>query len=494
MELVSTNQSRHLRNIGLYLSVSVLVCLLGTWRIDAISMEGIIADGARHMVRSHEWFVPKLYGTIYAYKPSLAYWMVAASEGLLGVRNELTLRLPTILCAIGAGLVTYAGVARLATSRAGLYAVLALTTCGIFIEQARMAGFDMPLALGVSLAMLSALQCLVRKQSDWRWWVLGYVGLAFGFLAKGLPAAAMFFPGLVAACFITRQLRQLVRWQHLLGLAVFVALVGAYLLLAYREQGSAAFRDQLAEIASRSSQWSGTAILATLAKPFVIFGIALPWSILLPVLALHPRLRLPDEPARVLAWTAAAFLVAGTLVWMAATTSNPRYYLPLMLPMAVLAGLAADALERIRLSGAAPDMGSPPAWRKVGVPQVLAVAGLVYCGAYIGFFEPHRAAERSMRKMASVFALHVPADARVLIDTFDGCSSLFYYMGRDVGRWSMVDPAPRFVMYLVLTGNQEGIVLGREDLRVEILARFSGPEKRSYALARISPVARGSGA
>jgi 4-amino-4-deoxy-L-arabinose transferase-like glycosyltransferase len=487
MDTVQASRSSHWRNIALYLAVCLPICLLGTWNIDVISMEGIIADGARHMLDTHEWFVPKLYGKIYAFKPSLAYWMVAASEGLLGVRNELTLRLPSILCAIGMGLVIYAGVARLAGSRAGLYAALALATCGIFVEQARMAGFDMPLALGVTLAMLAALQCLLRGRPDWRWWMLGYTGLTFGFLAKGLPAAAMYFPGLLAACIVTRQLRQLFRWQHLLGLALFMALTAAYLLLAYRQEGPAAFADQLAEIGYRSSRWDGRAVFDSLTKPFVIFGIGLPWSILLPVLVFHPRLRLWDEQARGLARAAGAFLVAGTLVWMTATTHNPRYYLPLMAPMAVLAGLTAEALERDRRTGQGAAEGRARArWSRVSVPILLTVVGLIYCGGYIAFHEPQRAAARSMRGMAAAFDPHLPADAKVFIDTSDGCSSLFYYLNHDVGRWSILGPPPKSAAYVVLMGDQVDCVLSRDDLHTELLARFSGPEGRSYALARVS--------
>lgn len=476
----------YLRNIALYLAVALPVCFLGVWRLDVIGMEGIIANGADHMRSSGEWFVPKLFGQIYAFKPAMAYWMVAATESLLGSGNEMTLRLPFMLSAIALGLVTYVGVTRLVCARAGLYAALAAVTSGIFIEQARMAGFDMPLALGVAVAMLAALQCLVDRQPDWRWWTLAYVGLTFAFLSKGLPALAMFLPGLVLACLLMRQMRQLVRWQHLLGLAIFCILAGGYLLLAYRQEGPAAFRDQMAEIGSRSSQWDGMTILASLAKPFVIFFVTMPWSLLLPVLAIKRKdLRLTDRTSA-LVRGATAFLAAGTAVWMVTSTDNPRYYLPLVVPMAVLAGLTADALQRTRFANG--NQLSLHRWQRFPIPMALLVVGLIYWAVFVTVAEPRRVRQRAMREMAAAFVTQIPADQPVWIDTGDSCSSLFYYLPRKVQRWSLFEPPPAEPIYLVLIGNFQVLQLqSREDLETEIVARFSGPEKKSYALARVGP-------
>lgn len=478
----------HLRNIAMYLAVSIVICAGGIWRLDLISMEGIIAYGARHMLKSHEWFVPKLYGTIYAFKPAMAYWMAAGGQSLLGSDNALALRLPFVLCAIGLGLVAYMGTARLSNPRAGLYASLATATAAIFIEQARMIGFDMPLALGVSVAIVAALQCLVDRQADWRWWALAYIGLAFGFLAKGLPAAAMYFPGLILAFWMAGQMRQLARWQHLAGLALFAVLAGGYLLLAYREQGWPAFEDQLIEIGYRSARWNAGQILLSLIKPLAILGVTLPWSALVPVLAAKYRELPLEDRTRSLALGAGAFLAAAVIVWMLTPTFNPRYYLPLVVPVAMLAGITAEAIDRAwsQAGGAA-----RPRWARLNVAPVLLAIGLVYWGVFVGVAEPARMRQRSMRQMAATFAPHVPAGASVYIDANDGCSSLFYYLQCDVRRWPVLAAPPAEPIYMVLMNDarkpQEKLVLARDDLQTQILARFSGPEKRSYTLARIGP-------
>lgn len=61
---------------GLYLLVGAPLCLAFLGQNDLIRMEPIVALGAEHMRITDEWRVPRLYGEIYAYKPSLAYWLV----------------------------------------------------------------------------------------------------------------------------------------------------------------------------------------------------------------------------------------------------------------------------------------------------------------------------------------------------------------------------------------------------------------------------------
>ena len=51
----------------LYSLVAGVVCF---WRLGAIglvSMEGMVVDGARHMLESGDWIVPRVYDEIYTY-------------------------------------------------------------------------------------------------------------------------------------------------------------------------------------------------------------------------------------------------------------------------------------------------------------------------------------------------------------------------------------------------------------------------------------------
>jgi len=125
---------------------------------------------------------------------------IQAGPGLLAdSRRRIDVRLvrvlaplPTAVCGILLGLATCLVMGRLSSPRCGLVAGLATVTSCLFAEQARMIGFDMPMTLGVGVATLAAIRNLARAESNADWWVFGHIGLLFGFLAKGLPAVAMY--------------------------------------------------------------------------------------------------------------------------------------------------------------------------------------------------------------------------------------------------------------------------------------------------------------
>jgi len=293
---------------------SASVCLLGTWRVDVHSMEGIIANGAEHMLRTHEWWVPKLYGTTYGYKPALAYWLSAGSMKLLG-RSEFALRLPSGLCGVALTLVVFYALASLVNARCGLYAGLAMTLSALFIEQGRIAGFDMPLTLGVGGAILCAVRNLSLRECNVKFWALAYLSLLFGFLAKGLPAIGMYGPGLLVCAILARQVRQLFSWQHAAALLLGCSIAALYLYFVYRSEGPLAMAQAWGEFTSHSSRWDLTRVARTLLKPLVIFVAFLPASGLLLIRLAPSRPRMPTR-ARRLATGLRAFLLVDVLIWI----------------------------------------------------------------------------------------------------------------------------------------------------------------------------------
>jgi len=455
-----------------YLAVAVPICFLLLGRTDLVSMEGIIALGGRHMLRSGDWLVPRLYGELYAFKLALAYWLAAGTEVLFGRQTEFTLRLPTALCGFGLGLALFIAMGRMIGPRCGLYCALAAITSGLFLEQVRMAGFELPLALGLTVAMLAACRNLAREDSDWRIWILGYAGLLLAFLSKGLPPVVLFAPGLIVGALAVKRLPRLAGGGHLAGVAFFLAGAGLYAWLAYRADGIEAFHQHFAEVALRSGQWKLGRILKTILKPVVVFGVMLPWSVVLVGWA-SKRLRpvLSDEEARI-ARTAWAFLVMGLLTFLAVSTDNARYYLPLVTPMAILGGLSVDRLPGRRAPQAA--------W-------ALTMIGLIVWVVQVGFVQPHRAETRSLRGVAQAFDPYVPPNTVVYVDTQDSYSSLFYYLGRPVESWLSAEEPPPSGSYVVIVDRHAPALSLRSNLRLKPVADQLAPDGHRYTLSRLVP-------
>lgn len=475
--------------LAIYLMVVVPVSLLGVWSLDLVGMEGIIALGARHMLDTGEWFVPHLYGEIYAFKPALAYWLAAIPEYLFGHSTEFTLRLPTALCGMTLGAMLCLAMGRLVTPLCGLWCALTVALSGLFIEQVRSATFDIPLALGTGVAILTACRNLARGRSEWYWWMVGYLGLAFGFFAKGLPAIAIYGLGLLVASLVLGRVKDLIRWQHLLGVSIFVLLVGIYVDRCYQAEGRAAFSDHLSELTMRSGQWSLGSIALVLLTPLLALVMFLPFSSLLIIAPFHrPRAPLSDL-ARRLHRAAWAFFAVGIAVFMISSTRDSRYYLPLITPVAMLCGLAAETVTAVPRQN--PIAGHPHGlsiWAvrraELGrrLPIILAVVGVCYWAVYAGIVQPRRSAKGSERVVAEAIAPHVPESATVYVAERDSQSSLAYYLNRPVRAWQPDEPPPASFFYLiVLTSEPSAVSLG-SDLVFEPIAGASGPRRGTYLL------------
>lgn len=465
--------------LAIYGLVGAVVCFLRLGATGLVSMEGMVAEGARQMLASGDWLVPRLYGEIYTFKPAMAYWLAALPLALADDPSAGLLRLPFAASGFLMGLAVLLLVGRQAGRRAGLLCAVASVTGVMFLLKGRMAEFDVPLAAGVGVAVAASSVNLTAARPRWGIWLLGYLGLALGFLAKGLPALAVFGPGLLAGALACGRLRRLFGWRHLTAALVFAAIAGAYLWAVWQSAGAAAFEQPLVEARARGfgrlsaealaavpeaerftggRGWLATVGLSA-AKPALIWLVGLPWSILV----LYPARR-RDEANRLLGpmgRCAAGFLVAATLVFVLTPTHEMRYYLPLAVPWGILCGLIADRLievhrSRVRwllriasggelivasaavlLAAWFPSARVPPAhrltlaaagiaaaaaclhlWRRpgrFGLPLVLASGALCVLLVQVLGFEPYRAARRDQRAEAVQLATHLPAGDTVWV-------------------------------------------------------------------------------
>lgn len=122
--------------------------------------EGQRAAPPAEMLRSGDFVIPTLNGRVYLAKPPLLYWTIAGVYRLTGVINELTARLPTAICAFSLIVLAYAFFAGASNAHAGFLTALGLFASPYFLERARWANLDIPLAL-TTLAAIALL---------WRAW------------------------------------------------------------------------------------------------------------------------------------------------------------------------------------------------------------------------------------------------------------------------------------------------------------------------------------
>lgn len=255
--------------------------------------------------------------------PPLVFWLAGFAEWLSGARAPLAIRAPFVLLFAGTSWFLYALTTRLYGERAGLWAVLVVSVCGVLgFSGATWVLPDGPLLFGLSLAAFAATQAL-DAADDVRWWLL--VGLGAG-LAGLSKYHAIFFPIAIAGFLITSgegwRLRRRGPW-----LAALVAIVMVLPVFWWNATHDwASFLFQIGRAGSDRA-WRPEPFLQNLAGQV---GYVLPW-VWIPLLWAGTRAlgrARTDRAGRLLLWLAAGPLVTFTLVALLATPALPHWQGP----------------------------------------------------------------------------------------------------------------------------------------------------------------------
>jgi 4-amino-4-deoxy-L-arabinose transferase-like glycosyltransferase len=309
--------------------------------------EARAAEIAREMVERGNFILPTLNHEITAStltKPPLFHWFVAAVGAPFEWQNW-AVRLPPTLFAMGTIWVLFLSGRLLLGLRAAVYAVVVLSTSILFMQNGSAARIDILFTLLIVSSLYFFWQAV--SEAGRRNWIWGfYLCSALAVVAKGpvgllLPfAIATFFllvqdrPGLHRELFIKRGL--------LLFLAVALPWYLAMAFTAPQELVDNFLFGQLAhwwEGGSKAASGDGKSIFYYL--PHILIG-AFPWSLLLPGI-LFLTIREARENPRlkaILFW-----FLGGLILFSLGGKKASRYLLPLIPPLALLAGYYLDRIH-----------------------------------------------------------------------------------------------------------------------------------------------------
>jgi len=319
-----------------------LVIVLLVWAAIYLPALGSLAikgeEGRRilpavRMLETGNYVVPQVGGTPYFRKPPLVNWLVAASFKAFGVRNEWTARLPSALCVLAVA-IAFITVARASLGARGSTsaALIWLTNFGM-IEKGRLIEIE---ALYVSLFAIAFI-CWIsgweQGRSPWLTWILPWIFLGLGWLAKGPTHLFLFYAIVLAVLWRSRELRKIWNIPHLIGLIIMVSIFAAWAIPFAKTAGAAhvthvwsrQFSGRLAGEGFNFQSWA-------LNIPRSL-GYFLPWLFFVPLLlnAKFSSERKIDI-AGGLSWGIVIPLVIVELI----PGSLPRYAMPLLAPAAWL--------------------------------------------------------------------------------------------------------------------------------------------------------------
>jgi 4-amino-4-deoxy-L-arabinose transferase-like glycosyltransferase len=370
------------------LAGSLLLVGLGTVALTDRD-EGANAEAAREMLEQASWITPTLGGAPRFAKPALVYWLTAGAYTAFGV-GEMAARLPSAVAALLLVLVQYA-FARWAYGRdVGWRAALVLLLSVEYVAIGRMALTDATLALFTTLAAYAFMRGWWAPPPRGRWYALGWVAAGLAALTKGPVGLLLPLAGVLVYLGIAGGLRQ--AWREawpLRGLALLLLVaLPWYVAMFWLHGWDYAARARGETLGRVLRPVTGPGRTALFYLPVLLVGF-FPWSAFLPE-AVRAGLRQARARARqsrreAVSVFAAAWLVAGLVLFSLAQTRLPHYVLPLFPAAALLVAAAWPAhpsrLSRVLLAGTGIALGAVLAGAWFASDQVVRLLAPAYPAA-----------------------------------------------------------------------------------------------------------------
>jgi 4-amino-4-deoxy-L-arabinose transferase-like glycosyltransferase len=374
-----------LRSIAFLTLCGLLLFLPGFFNIPPIDRdEARFAQATKQMVETGDFVDIRFQDDVRYKKPVGIYWLQSAAvetASALGLpRAELRIwiyRIPSLIGAIGAVLLTYWTALAFVTRRGAVLAALILGSSVLLGVEARLAKTDAMLLLTVVAAMgaLARVYLSWQRGEDplhppWSWPAIFWTALAGGILLKG-PLILM-FAGLtiVTLVILDRSANWLWRLRPLWGLLWMLVLVLPWFVAIFWRAGDAFFADSiggdmLSKLSAQESHGAPPGVY------LLLFWITFWPGAPLAAMAAPAVWRARREPGAqfLLAW-----LIPSWIVFELVLTKLPHYVLPLYPAIAIL---TVGALERSVLSRSWLRRGAAWWFAIPAITSVIAVIGAV---------------------------------------------------------------------------------------------------------------------
>jgi 4-amino-4-deoxy-L-arabinose transferase-like glycosyltransferase len=374
----------HGRALAVLLVVALLGFLPGFFSVPPIDRdEARFAQATKQMVESGDYVDIRFQDEVRYKKPVGIYWLqagVVKTASALGFPHALTTiwlyRIPSLVGAIGAVLLTYWAALAFVSRRAAVLAGLMMASCVLLGIERLIAKTDAMLLMTVVAAMGAMARAYLRQGRErltasgaWTTAAVFWTALAAGVLLKGPLIVMVVGLAAVALIVVDRSAGWMLSLKPLAGVIWLAILVLPWFLAIMGRAGDAFFAESVGEdllgkvFAGQESHGAPPGYY------FILFWVTFWPGATLAALATPAVWRARREPAIkfLLAW-----LVPSWLVFELVATKLPHYVLPLYPAIAILIAGVIDA----RALSRKPFLVWGTIWWFV-VPTVAGVAGIV---------------------------------------------------------------------------------------------------------------------
>jgi 4-amino-4-deoxy-L-arabinose transferase-like glycosyltransferase len=375
----------HIRAAIFLVLCGLLLFLPGFFNIPPVDRdEARFAQATKQMVETGDFVDLRFQEDVRYKKPAGVYWLQAAAVetasalGLPRAQVRIWLyRIPSLIGAIGAVLLTYWTALSFVTRRGAIFAALILCSSVLLGAEARLAKTDAMLLLSVVAAMGALARAYLSWQRGedpahppWSWPAIFWTALAAGILLKG-PLILMFVGLTIGTlAILDRSAAWLWRLRPVWGLIWTLVLVLPWFVAILLRAGDAFFADSiggdmLSKLGAQESHGAPPGLY------LLLFWVTFWPGAALAGMAAPAVWRARREPAAqfLLAW-----LIPSWIVFELVLTKLPHYVLPLYPAVAIL---TAGALERRVLSRSWLRRGAAWWFAIPALTSVIAVVGAI---------------------------------------------------------------------------------------------------------------------
>ncbi|MEQ8651791.1 MAG: glycosyltransferase family 39 protein [Kiloniellales bacterium] len=436
--------------------------------------EGRRAVQALEILAGGSWWYLEVLGEPYVNKPPLLPWLMVVASWFTGGLNEWAVRLPAVV-SVAVGAVSAGAMARLLVPARGRLAALAagvaFLSCAFIFTKARLGETDTLVTAFCGLAFLVWAWARMRGQLNGLAWFAVWAFLAAAAFTKGpIP---LFFPAV--ALLLVPLLQR--RWREaalaLLVLVLSLGPLGLWAAINLADDGIQGWAREM-RVGGRGGPgpdyWWGLLHLNQVPNAIVY---TLPWCLPAALLvgASWSERRQKGWPVLALLLFAVPFALV-VLLW---SEARPRYAMPIVWPVAALAG------GWIALT-----------WQRGRLAIALLVGGalfiVIHQAILLGIFEGRTKAQVAYRAKVEALATAVaplPAGTLLLVDSaVEPDHDALAYAGRPLQRIRIADGlCPKEGQYLLVSEPDRAAVEASGDwsLKADIAGTWMGLYERDSA-------------
>ncbi len=237
---------------------------------------------AFEMLQSGNFVVPTIQNEVFLSRPPFQNWVIAGLGAIRGSFDHLTGRLPSVFFLLMTALLIY-GYARVRLSHAAsFFAALCFITFPQVIQLGITAETELMFTFFLSGSFLLWHKGELDDWSPWFKWSIAYFFLALATLTKGINQAPLYFAAIIG-CYLLfhRKLKSFVTLSHLVGLSLFLFIVGFWQWQFIQDVGSkVGWMMHAGDVGLRFKDMGVSKYLEhALVFPIELVAVLLPWSI-----------------------------------------------------------------------------------------------------------------------------------------------------------------------------------------------------------------------